>query len=194
MFKKISFMMALAAVIFTTQLPSASADTIVEIAQSDPATFSALVDAVVAQDLVDTLSSDGPFTVFAPTNNAFGALPFYITDILEKKPELLSDILLYHVVPGEFFATDVLATNRLSTALGEKVRVNTTSEGAFINSSELIATDVDADNGVVHVVDRVLIPNKVYRAVIDDYRDRIRELLRERQEVGRDRISERFAH
>lgn len=167
----------------------AHAQTIVEVAQSDD-DFSALVDAVVDQGLVDTLNSDGPFTVFAPTNDAFADLPDYLTNTLASEPDLLTDILLYHVVPGEFFSGDVLNERTLSTAQSERLRVNDTHDGAFINRSELIALDIDADNGVVHVVDRVLVPRSVYRAVIADLRQQINELRADIHDVRRDGIVE----
>ncbi len=85
----------------------AQAQTIVEIAQGDEQ-FSSLVDSVVAEELVETLSSEGPFTVFAPTNDAFASLPGYAARALAAYPDALGDILLYHVVPGEFMAGDLL--------------------------------------------------------------------------------------
>jgi uncharacterized surface protein with fasciclin (FAS1) repeats len=167
----------------------ASAQTIVGVAQSDDS-FSSLVDAVVAQDLVDTLNGDGPFTVFAPTNDAFAALPAYVSDVLAAEPELLTDILLYHVVPGELMAEDVLRERNLESALGEHLRVNT-RDGAKINSSNITATDIEADNGVVHVIDKVLIPQSVYRAALDDLREQLREIVRTLRDVQQDRVADR---
>jgi uncharacterized surface protein with fasciclin (FAS1) repeats len=167
----------------------ASAQSIVEVAQSD-SQFSSLVDAVVAQDLVDTLSGKGPFTVFAPTNEAFEALPAYVGNVLENDPELLTDILLYHVVPGALVAEDVLSEQRLETALGEHLRVNARN-GAQVNSATITATDIEADNGVVHVIDRVLIPGSVYQAVITDLRAQLLEIVRTLRDVQQDRVADR---
>lgn len=167
----------------------AHAQTIVDIAAGDE-NFSSLVDAVVAQDLVDTLNSEGPFTVFAPTNEAFEALPGYIGNALAENPDLLTDILLYHVVPGELFAADVLASNKLTTAEGSKLTVNTDDDDAFVNRSEITALNIEAENGVVHVIDRVLIPRSVYNEAVTDLREEVRDLLKELREALKDRRME----
>jgi len=158
---------------FGIALP-ASAQTIVDIASGDPQ-FSSLVNAVVAQDLASTLASEGPFTVFAPTNDAFAKLPSYIGDILAKQPQLLTDILLYHVVADELFAADVLAETKIKTVGGESLRVGTRGGDAYVDNSKIVATDVEASNGVVHVIDTVLIPASVYQAVITDLRSQIQK-------------------
>jgi uncharacterized surface protein with fasciclin (FAS1) repeats len=170
--------------------PAAQADTIVDIAVGNE-DFSSLVDAVVAQDLVDTLSNPGPFTVFAPTNEAFAALPGFVTNVLNEKPELLTQILLYHVVADDLSSAEVLARRSIKTAQGEFVRVNQTSSGAFINSSELTAFDIDASNGTIHVIDRVLLPNAVYGAAIDTVRKQIEMLRLQINDIQRARITER---
>lgn len=148
----------------------ASAQTVVEVAQSDD-TFSSLVEAVVAQDLVETLNSDGPFTVFAPTNDAFASIPTYINTLLGENPELLTEVLLYHVVPGELMAADVLASETLETAQGEAITVSADG-GAFVDESAIIVTDVAADNGVIHAIDTVMLPEEIrltiYRALVAD--------------------------
>lgn len=154
---------------------TASAQTVVEVAQSDPQ-FSSLVDAVVAEDLVEILSGEGPFTVFAPTNDAFANLPGYAVAALEANPEALNDILLYHVVPGELMAGNVLASTELDTVLGESLMVD--ASGPMVGNAGIIATDVAADNGVVHVIDEVLLPPSVQEAalnlVLTDLRDALR--------------------
>ena len=169
----------------------AAAQSIPEVASGDPQ-FSELVDALVARDLVDTLASDGPFTVFAPTNDAFADLPSYIVSAIESDPELLSTILLYHVVSDDLDSDEVLSNRRLETVQGENLRVSQRSGGAFINSSELIALDIEADNGVVHVIDRVLIPQEVYRAAFMNVRDQLRELVAQLRDIQRDRAAERI--
>lgn len=172
------------------QATPVSAQSIVDIALSDD-NFSSLVDAVVAQDLVDTLNSEGPFTVFAPTNDAFAALPGYVAKALEENPALLTDVLLYHVVAGELFAADVLEEKHLTTVEGGRVVVSANDDGAFINQSQLIATDVDATNGVVHIIDKVLIPDTVYRAAFDSIRAEITLLRDALREIVNDRTADR---
>ena len=153
----------------------AEAQTIVEVAQSDEQ-FSSLVDAVVAEELVETLSSEGPFTVFAPTNDAFADLPGYATRVLEENPDALFDVLLYHVVPGEFMATDVLGANTLETALGEDITVD--ADAVAVSGAGIVTTDVEASNGVVHVIDTVMLPPSAQEAalnlVLTDLRDALR--------------------
>ena len=132
--------------------------TIVDIAVSNP-DFSTLVTAVKAAGLVETLSSKGPFTVFAPTNKAFAALP---KGTLEKllKPEnrnLLRKVLTYHVVPGDLMARN-LRSGRVATVQGSSVAVRVGHGSVRINKSNVIKADVDAKNGVIHVIDRVLLP------------------------------------
>jgi len=139
---------------------AASDQTIVELAQATPE-LSTLVDAVVAADLVETLSSDGPFTVFAPTNDAFAALPEgTLEDLL--KPEnknRLTSILTFHVVAGEAMAGDLADGQKLKTVQGDELTVRISQSGEVtINGARVVMADVDASNGVVHVIDAVLLP------------------------------------
>jgi uncharacterized surface protein with fasciclin (FAS1) repeats len=180
MIKQFSFTLALAAVVFTTQAPLASAQSIVDIASGD-ANFSSLVAAVVSQDLAGTLAGPGTFTVFAPTDAAFAKLPAYVGDAIAKDSELLTDILLYHVAGEELFSGDVLALASIETLQGEEIKVMANNDGAFVNSSELTALDIDADNGVVHVIDEVLLPSTVYNAVLDNL---LLEIQKLREMVG----------
>ncbi|MBS9716061.1 fasciclin domain-containing protein [Pseudohalocynthiibacter aestuariivivens] len=134
-------------------------DDIVDIAASND-DFSTLVAAVQAAGLVDTLKSDGPFTVFAPTNEAFAALPAGTVDTLlkpENRDQLVS-ILTYHVVPGAV-TSDQLAGNKLdvATVQGQTVHINAT-HGVKVNNANVTAADIMATNGVIHVVDTVLLP------------------------------------
>jgi uncharacterized surface protein with fasciclin (FAS1) repeats len=122
--------------------------------------FNTLVAAVKAADLVDTLKGPGPFTVFAPTDEAFAKLPAgTVEDLLkpENKDKLIA-VLTYHVVPGKVMSSDI-AGQKLSvaTAQGGKINVNATS-GVMINDAKVIAADVDASNGVIHVIDKVILP------------------------------------
>merc|ERR1712039_315637 len=131
---------------------------IVELAQSVD-DLSTLVTAVVAGDLVDTLSSPGPFTVFAPTNDAFGALPAGTLETLlkpENKGQLV-DILTYHVVAAKALSTDLSDGQSITTVEGKAVTVHI-GDGVKINDANVVTPDVLATNGVVHVVDGVLLP------------------------------------
>lgn len=135
----------------------AAAGTIVEVAAANP-DFSTLVAAVQAAGLEQTLSGTGPFTVFAPTNEAFAALPDGLVDkLLEPaNKETLTKILTYHVVPAEVMAADVQAGD-VKTVEGSDIKI-TTDGGVKVNDATVTATDVDASNGVIHVIDAVLVP------------------------------------
>jgi uncharacterized surface protein with fasciclin (FAS1) repeats len=132
---------------------------IVEVAQS-AGTFDTLVAAVSAAGLVESLQGPGPFTVFAPTDEAFAALPAGTVETLllpENKDQLVA-VLTYHVVPGKVMAAD-LAGQRLSVATvnGAEVHIDG-RDGVKVENATVIAADVEASNGVIHVIDRVLIP------------------------------------
>ena len=139
--------------------PMPSEPDIVDIAASNDQ-FSTLVAAVTAAGLVETLKSDGPFTVFAPTNAAFSALPAGTVDNL-LKPEnrdQLVKVLTYHVVPGRV-TSDQLAGQRMdvATVQGQTVHIDGRN-GVRVNRSRVTAADIAASNGVIHVIDRVLLP------------------------------------
>ncbi|AZL59512.1 fasciclin domain-containing protein [Tabrizicola piscis] len=140
-------------------VPMTSEPDIVDIAASDDQ-FSTLVAAVTAAGLVDTLKGDGPFTVFAPTNAAFEALPAGTVENLlkpENKDQLIK-ILRYHVVPGAV-TSDQLAGQRLdvATVQGQTVHIDGRN-GVKVNRSRVTTADIIASNGVIHVIDRVLLP------------------------------------
>ncbi len=137
--------------------PAAAGD-IVAVASSNP-DFSTLVAAVAAAGLVETLQGAGPFTVFAPTNEAFAALPAGLVDklLLPENKAVLVQILTYHVVSGKVMAADVTAGD-VPTVEGSNIAV-TVDGGVKLNgSSNVIATDVAASNGVIHAIDAVLLP------------------------------------
>jgi uncharacterized surface protein with fasciclin (FAS1) repeats len=138
----------------------AAAGTIVEVAAANP-DFSTLVAAVKAAELVDTLNGAGPFTVFAPTNEAFAALPAGLVDklLLPANKATLTKILTYHVLPAEVMAADVKA-GKAATVEGSEITI-TTDGGVKVNEATVTATDVDASNGVIHVIDKVLVPADV---------------------------------
>lgn len=133
---------------------------IVDVAASNDA-FSTLVAAVKAADLVDTLKSEGPFTVFAPTNEAFAKLPEGTMETLlmpENKDQLVA-ILTYHVVPGTVMAAEVINLTKATTVQGQDLTIKAMDGKVMIDNAMVTATDVKANNGVIHVIDTVLIPN-----------------------------------
>lgn len=138
--------------------PEASS-TIVELAQATDS-LSTLVTAVVAADLVETLSGEGPFTVFAPTNDAFAALPDGTLESLLEPENVddLTNILTYHVVAGEAFSTDLSDGQEITTVQGDVLTVSIEDGNVMINDAMVVTADVEASNGVVHVIDAVLLP------------------------------------
>lgn len=124
--------------------------------------FSTLVAAVKAAGLVDTLKGEGPFTVFAPTNDAFAKLPEGTVESL-LKPEnkaRLVDILTYHVVSGKVLAEDVVGLKSAKTVQGQAIRIKVNDGKVMLNDSNVIKTDVITSNGVIHVIDNVLLPSE----------------------------------
>ncbi len=122
--------------------------------------FNTLVAAVKAAGLVDTLKGPGPFTVFAPTDEAFSKLPAGTLETL-LKPEnkaKLQSILLYHVVPGRVMAQDVMTLDLAKTAEGQNLTIKIMNGGVMVNNAHVIKTDIAASNGVIHVIDTVLLP------------------------------------
>jgi uncharacterized surface protein with fasciclin (FAS1) repeats len=119
--------------------------------------FSTLVAAVKAAGLVDTLKGAGPFTVFAPTDDAFAKLPAGTVDALLKDIPQLKKILTYHVVSGKVLAADVVKLKSAKTVEGTEVKIDA-SNGVKLNDSTVTTADVAADNGVIHIIDTVLIP------------------------------------
>lgn len=145
--------------------PPAAPGTVVEVAQGDPR-FSTLVEAVVAADLVTTLSGPGPFTLFAPTNDAFAAL---LTELGITKAQLLADkslltsVLTYHVLPARVARDQVPAGRAITTVQGGVFKVDVVAAALVVTDGRnrqatITATDVPASNGVIHVIDKVLLP------------------------------------
>ncbi len=135
-----------------------ASNTIVDIAVAD-GRFNTLVTAVAAAGLAETLSSEGPFTVFAPTDEAFAALPEGTLDALLADPQgALSEILLYHVVPGRVMAADVMGLNAATTVGGEDIAISTDAGVQLNGTANVIITDIEASNGVIHVIDAVILP------------------------------------
>ena len=131
---------------------------IVDIAVAD-GRFETLVAAVTAADLVDTLKSDGPFTVFAPTDEAFAALPEGTVAALLEDIPALTDILLYHVVAGKVMAADVVGLDAATTVQGSDIAISVDGDTVKVNEATVIITDIEASNGVIHVIDAVILPS-----------------------------------
>ena len=140
-----------------TQATQNDSNTIVDIAV-DNENFSTLVTALTAADLVDTLSSDGPFTVFAPTNAAFETLPAGTLESLLNDKEALTNVLTYHVVSGEVMANEVVNLTSATTVQGQSVTITVDGSTVMINDATVTTADIEASNGVIHVIDTVLIP------------------------------------
>lgn len=138
---------------------TASDPDIVEVAQS-AGSFDTLVAAVSAADLVDTLKSEGPFTVFAPTDEAFAALPDGTVENLLKpeNKDQLTAILTYHVLPGKVMAADVAGKNLTPATVNGKTLKVDGRNGVTVDGANVVTADVAASNGVIHVIDKVLLP------------------------------------
>lgn len=143
----------------TATMKPTTEQTIVEVAAGNKS-FSTLVAAVKAGGLVETLSGDGPFTVFAPTDEAFAALPDGTVEMLvqpENKDKLVK-ILTYHVVAGEVMASDVVKLSEAKTVQGSMVDIEVNNGTVMIDKAKVIKADIDCENGVIHVIDKVLMP------------------------------------
>lgn len=132
---------------------------IVDVAVSS-GSFNTLVAAVKAADLVSTLKSEGPFTVFAPTDEAFANLPEGTLDELLKpeNKEKLASILTYHVVPGKLMSDKVVEMKSATTVNGKDVSISVVDGNVMINDATVVKADVKASNGVIHVIDKVILP------------------------------------
>ncbi|MDT7961181.1 MAG: fasciclin domain-containing protein [Armatimonadota bacterium] len=119
--------------------------------------FNTLVQAVQAAGLVETLSGEGPFTVFAPTDEAFAQIPQETLQAVLADKEKLTAILTYHVVPGKLMAADVVRSTQLQTLQGQSITVSTEG-GVRVDDANVVQTDIEADNGVIHVIDKVIMP------------------------------------
>jgi uncharacterized surface protein with fasciclin (FAS1) repeats len=120
--------------------------------------FNTLVAAVKAAGLVDTLKGPGPFTVFAPTDEAFAKLPPGTVDGLLKDPEKLKKILTYHVVSGKVMAADVMKMKSANTVEGSPVKIMSKGGKVMIDNATVVKADIICDNGVIHVIDTVIMP------------------------------------
>lgn len=127
---------------------------------SNAGTFNTLVAAVKASGLADTLQNDGPFTVFAPTDAAFAKLPRGSIDALLADNDKLKAVLTYHVVPGSLMASDIvkMSGGEVETVNGESVRVTLRDGTVFIDGAKVVSTNIIASNGIIHVIDAVIVP------------------------------------
>ena len=139
-----------------SQAKTASND-IVETAVS-AGSFNTLVAAVQAADLAEVLAGEGPYTVFAPTDEAFAKLPAGTVEALLANPDQLREILLYHVVPGKVTASEVVTLSSATTAQGSDVAIKIADGSVMINEALVTATDIETSNGVIHVIDTVILP------------------------------------
>ena len=154
-------------VVDTVLLPAAD---IVETAKND-ARFSTLVTALEAAGLVDALKGEGPFTVFAPTNAAFAKLPIGTVGALLNDIPTLTNILLYHVVEGSYLAADVVSMDKVVTLQGKSAMISLDMGKAYIDNAKIIMTDIVTSNGIIHVIDAVIIPqNDIVETAVADGR------------------------
>ena len=133
---------------------------IVETAVSN-GSFKTLVAAVTAAGLVETLSGTGPFTVFAPVDDAFAALPAGTVESLVEpgNKEKLTGILTYHVLAGKVLSTDLTDGMTATTVNGEKITIHLTDGKVLVNDAEVVIADVETDNGVIHAINKVIMPS-----------------------------------
>jgi len=137
--------------------PAATYKDIVDTAVS-AGQFNTLAKALTAAGLVETLKGKGPFTVFAPTDEAFAKLPAGTLEALLADKAKLTAVLTYHVVPGKVMASDVVKLTEAKTVQGQNIKINTMG-GVMVNDAHVVKTDVMASNGVIHVIDKVILPN-----------------------------------
>jgi len=159
MFRKTAFALtAAASMMATTAFAGGHSKDIVDTAV-EAGTFETLVAAVQAADLVETLKSEGPFTVFAPTDEAFAALPEGTVDTLlmpENKDQLVS-ILTYHVVPGKVMSADLTDDMEATTVQGADITIDL-DDGVMVENATVTTADIETSNGVIHVIDTVILP------------------------------------
>lgn len=122
--------------------------------------FNTLVKAVQAAGLVETLKGPGPFTVFAPTDEAFAKLPAGTLESLIANPEQLKKVLTYHVVAGKVMASDVVKLKEAKTVQGSSAKIKVSGGEVMIDNAKVVKTDIVCDNGVIHVIDTVILPKE----------------------------------
>ncbi len=120
--------------------------------------FNTLVTAVQAAGLVETLKGEGPFTVFAPTDEAFAAIPEADLNALLADTEQLTAVLTYHVVAGKVMAADVVGLDSATTVQGSDIDITVSDAGVMVDGANVVQTDIETSNGVIHVIDAVILP------------------------------------
>ena len=148
---------ATAALMIATPALAGSMDKDIVDTAAAAGSFNTLLAAATAAGLVDTLKSDGPFTVFAPTDDAFAALPEGTVEALLADPEALAGILTYHVVPGAVMSTDLVDDMKAGTVNGAEITIDL-DDGVMVNDATVVAADIETSNGVIHVIDKVILP------------------------------------
>ena len=159
--RKITLLVLSLLLLIVSALPALAQDTSMDIVDTAVADghFTTLVTAVQAAGLVDTLKGEGPFTVFAPTDDAFAALPAGTVEALLNDIPALTNVLLYHVVPGAVPAAEVVNLDSVTTAQGSAIKISVKDGEVYLNDTvKVIMTDIQASNGVIHVIDGVLLP------------------------------------
>ncbi|MEO6811000.1 MAG: fasciclin domain-containing protein [Isosphaeraceae bacterium] len=154
---KFSWASALVVVLTSAISVQAADKDIVETAKA-AGNFNTLLTAATKAGLVDTLKSDGPFTLFAPTDEAFAKVPKATLDALLQDKAKLKEVLLYHVVPGNVMAADALKVDSARTAQGQPIRIKAEGGKVMINNAQVIQPDIKTSNGVIHVINAVLLP------------------------------------
>jgi uncharacterized surface protein with fasciclin (FAS1) repeats len=155
--KRLIALVAVAAALAIPASAAAAGKNIVETAAGSKQ-FSTLVSLVKKAGLVGTLSGKGPYTVFAPTNAAFAKVPKKTLTELGENKSMLRKVLLYHVLPGKVPASKVTMLESAKTAEGASVQFSVRGKSAFVNESKIIKTDIACSNGLIHVINAVLIP------------------------------------
>jgi uncharacterized surface protein with fasciclin (FAS1) repeats len=158
--KAVGFTLAVALMIGTLGAGASARDGHKDIVDTAVAagSFTTLAKALQAAGLVDTLKGAGPYTVFAPTDEAFAKLPAGTVESLLQNPEKLRAVLLYHVVPGKVTASQVVKLKSAKTAQGSSVKIKAGQSGVMVDGANVVKTDVLASNGVIHVIDSVILP------------------------------------
>lgn len=155
--RRLSMMVLGSLFAFAMAVPSFAADADIVDTAVKAGSFKTLAAALKAADLIETLKGKGPFTVFAPTDEAFAKLPPGTVEALLKDKKKLTAILTYHVVPGKVMAADVVKLSSAKTVNGQEVKIDA-SKGVKVDGANVVKTDIVCSNGVIHVIDSVILP------------------------------------
>lgn len=160
MMRKLTILCAVMAFCMVSFLPAKAQDESKNIADivSEIGDFRTLATALEAAELADTLRGEGPFTLFAPTDAAFGALPAGTVEALLANPEVLAQVLSYHLVPGRYLAADLVTVTSLETAYGDTLTLALEGNTFRVNQASILTIDISASNGIIHAIDTVILP------------------------------------